>query len=211
MDIRETIIRELSLQCLDKLLADVMLQIELLILRPLIIASITSDRADVNHAIPEFHKSTSHNRQVQFRNVLQAELDELLVFVFSEPANEGGRGEGLAETDCGETVFGEAEIEEGCYVYGAGAELFLLFGEIGAADVADGDFLAKRREEGEHCGGDCLCCVSMYTCLYLLCLPSAIEAQNSSPRTSWHLFLSYYLLEESLIAFLPPRETKHIN
>jgi hypothetical protein len=152
-NIRKTKIRELSLQCLNKLLADVVLQIKLLILRPLIIASVTPNRRHVDHAVPELHECTSHDWQIQLCNILQAELGELLVLFFPEPSDEGGRGEGFTETESTEAVFGEAEVEEGGYVYGIAAELFLLFFEVGAANVANGDFLAEGGEEGEHFGG----------------------------------------------------------
>ena len=54
----------------------------------------------------------------------------------------------------GQTVFGEAEVEEGGYGDGGGADLLLLFGEVGAADEADGYFMAQGGEKGEHFKGD---------------------------------------------------------
>jgi len=43
--------------------------------------------------------------------------------------------QGYAEAVGGEAVFGEAEVEEGCDGDGRGAELFLLFCEVRAADL----------------------------------------------------------------------------
>lgn len=84
---------------------------------------------------------------------MQNKLDKLLVRLLSDPIDKGLSGEGCAHTVGRESVFWEAVIEEGGYVDGGGAELFLLLCEVGAADVADGDFVAELREEGEHFGG----------------------------------------------------------
>ena len=48
---------------------------------------------------------------------------------------EGGAGERFAHTECGQAVLGEAEVEEGCDGDRRRAELFLLFEEVGAADL----------------------------------------------------------------------------
>jgi hypothetical protein len=58
---------------------------------------------------------------------MEAEVCELDVFLLAEPFDEGVGGEGLTEAVGCEAVFGEAEVEEGCYGGGRGAELFLLF------------------------------------------------------------------------------------
>lgn len=59
----------------------------------------------------------------------------MFVFVFAEPLDEIVACQGYAEAVGGEAVFGEAEVEEGCDGDGRGAELFLLFCEVRAADL----------------------------------------------------------------------------
>lgn len=156
-DVRQTQIRKLLLDRLDERFPDPMLKIELLVLLSLLHTRVPANRAHIDHAISELHERPSLDRYIQISDVSENEVDELLVHVFAQPLDEGVRRERDAHTDRGETVLGEAEVEEGRDGYGGGAELFLLFGEVGAADEADGDFVSQGGEELEHFGGDGLC------------------------------------------------------
>jgi hypothetical protein len=78
-----------------------------------------------------------------------APLDEPLIFLLADPANEAGARERLAQSVCCEAVLGEAEVEEGGDVDVA-AELLLLLDEVGAANEADGDLVPELREQLQH-------------------------------------------------------------
>jgi hypothetical protein len=85
---------------------------------------------------------------------VQDEVDEMLVLVLADPLDEAVGGELLAELVRRQAVLGEAEVEEGCDgdVAGRSTDLLLLLVEVGAANEADGTFLAERRQEGEDLG-----------------------------------------------------------
>jgi hypothetical protein len=152
--VRKPQIRELLPHSLHKLLPNLMLQVELLILVPLLHRSIPANRAHIDHTVPELHESTSLDRDIQIRNIVQDEAHELFVVVLADPLDERVRGERHAHADGRQAVLGEAEVEEVGHGDAGGAELFLLLGEVGAADEADGDFVAEGGEELEHLGGD---------------------------------------------------------
>lgn len=153
---RQPEIWKLLLQRLHKLRPNPMLKIIFIKIRPLLITRVPTHRTNINHAIPELHKRASHNRYLQIRNISQAELNELLVFLLAEPADEGLCGERNAHAEGAEPVLWEAVVEERGYRDGGGAELFLLLDEIGTAYVADGAFLAESVKELEHFGGGML-------------------------------------------------------
>jgi hypothetical protein len=148
--IRKPQIRELLPHSLHKLLANLMLKIELLILVALLDCRIPANRAHVDHAIAEFHERAALHRDVQVGDVVQDEAHQLLVVVLANPLDETVRSERHAHADGREPVLGEAVVEESRDGDAGSAELFLLFGEIGAADEADGDFVAECGEELEH-------------------------------------------------------------
>ena len=108
---------------------------------------------DIHHAVPELDEGAALDGDIEAGDVDQDPVHELFVCGFAEPGDERGRGEGDAHAEGCETVLGEREVEEGGYREGGGAELFLLFDEVGAADEADGAFVAEGGEEGEHFGG----------------------------------------------------------
>jgi hypothetical protein len=152
--IRKAQIRELLLDSLHKLLANLVLEIELLILVALLDRSIPADRADVDHTIAELNKRAALHRDIQIGHVVQDEAHQLLVVVLPNPLDEAVRRERHTHTDRREPVLREAEVEEGGDGDAGGAELFLLLGEVGAADEADGDFVAQGGEELQHLGRD---------------------------------------------------------
>ena len=151
---RQTQIRKLLLDRLNKRLPNPMLQVKLLILHPLLHTRIPANRTNINHPIPELHKRTPLHRNIQIRDVSKQEIDQLLVRVLAEPLDERMRGQRHAHTDSGEPVLREAEVEEGGYRDAGGAELLLLFGEVRAANEADRDFVAEGGEELEHFWGN---------------------------------------------------------
>jgi hypothetical protein len=152
--IRKTQIRELLPNSMHKLLANLMLEIKLLILIALLDCSIPANRADIDHAIAELDKRAALHGDVQVGDVVQDEAHQLLVVVLANPLDETVRRERHAHADGRQPVLREAVVEEGCDGNAGGAELLLLFGEVGAADKADGDFVAERGEELEHFRGD---------------------------------------------------------
>ena len=133
-----------------------MLEIKLLILVALLNRSIPANRAHIDHAIAELHKRAALHGDVQISDVVQDEAHELLVVVLANPLDEAVRRERHAHADGRQAVLREAEVEERGDGGAGGAELLLLLGEVGAADEADGDFVAEGGEELEHFGGDCL-------------------------------------------------------
>lgn len=149
-------IREFLLQCLDHRRADLVLQIIFLVRHALRLVGISSNRADIDHAIPELDECASLDRDLQIRDVVQDEVAQLLVLLLSDPGDEGGRRERHAHAVCGQAVLGEAEVEERRGRDAGRAELLLLLGEVGAADEANGDFLAQLREDLEDFGGHAL-------------------------------------------------------
>ena len=155
-DVRQPKIRKLPLNRLHKIRSYIMLQIKLLILNPLLHRRVPAQRAHIDHPVPELHESAPLHRDIEIRNVVQEEFYQLLVVVFAEPLDEAVARERLAHAVGGEAVFREAEVEEGGDGDGGGAELFLLLVVVGAADEADGDFVAELGEEEEHFGGDIL-------------------------------------------------------
>lgn len=153
-DVREAKVRELGLNSLHELLADLVLEIEFLVVVALLHSSIPSNGAHVDHAIPELHEGTSLDRNVQIRNIVQDETNKLLVVFFANVLDEAVAREGHSHADGGQAVLGEAVVEEGCDGDAGSSELLLLLCEVGAADEADGDFVAEGGEELEHFRGD---------------------------------------------------------
>lgn len=80
----------------------------------------------------------------------------MLIALLAEPSDKTLTGQWLPKPVRGEAIFGEAEIKHGGHRDGRRAELFLLLGIIGAADVPDGAFVTEGREELQHGGGSML-------------------------------------------------------
>jgi hypothetical protein len=102
---------------------------------PLLHTGITSNGADVDHAIAEFNKGTTLLRQLDVGNITKAEIGKVLVLLLAEPLDEAVAVEWLAQAPGHETVLGEAEIEQGCDFGGGIAQLLLLLNVVGAADL----------------------------------------------------------------------------
>lgn len=85
--------------------------------------------------VPKFDKRPSLDRNIDAGNVHEAEVDELLVAVLAEPLDEAVAGERHAEPVGRQPVLREAEVEERRDGDGGRAELLLLLGEVGAADL----------------------------------------------------------------------------
>ena len=102
----------------------------------LIDAGIPADGADVDHSVAEFNESTALLGELNIRKVLEDEVDQLLVLVLSDPLYEAVAREALAQTNRGQSVLGEAKVEEGGNFRGGGAELFLLLRKIRAANLS---------------------------------------------------------------------------
>lgn len=80
-------------------------------LLPFLGASISANRADVDHAIAEFDEGAALLRKLQVGDVLEQEVDQLLIFFLSQPLDEAVALKRLAQAESGQTVLGEAEIE----------------------------------------------------------------------------------------------------
>ena len=119
----------------------------------LLVAGVTANRANVDHAIAELDEGTTLDGDVEVGNVVQAEVGKLLVLVLTNVLDEAVGGQLLAELESLETVLGEAVVEQGSdRDAGRLTELFLLLDEVGATDEADGAFLTELAEEGEDFG-----------------------------------------------------------
>jgi hypothetical protein len=70
-------------------------------------------------------------------------LDKLVVLFLTDPRYEALAREFLAQSVCGQSVLGEAEVEEGGDVDVGCCKLLLLLDEVGAAYEADSDLVAK--------------------------------------------------------------------
>lgn len=101
----------------------------------LVDTGITTNRADVDHAIAEFNKGTALLWQLDFRDVSKTEVCELLVLFLAEPLNEAVAGEWLAQTVGHEAVLGEAKVKQCGDICRGRAQLLLLFDEVGTADL----------------------------------------------------------------------------
>ena len=150
---RQINIRKLLAQNVHKRLADLILQIILLVLIPLLRTRITPNGANIDHPIPELDKRAPLDRDIQIRDIMQDELDQLLIPVLANPIDEALARQQGAQLVRRQPVLGEAEVEARGDAQRCRPELLLLLHEVGAADVADGDFLAKVGEHSDHLGG----------------------------------------------------------
>lgn len=152
--VRQAQVPEALLERRDKLLSDPGALVKRLKVVALLVARVPANGADIDHAVAKLNKGAAHDGDVKVGDVVQDELDELLVGFLADPADEAVGLERLAELVRRQAVLGEAKVEERNDGRARGlAQLLLLLGEVGAADVADGAFLAERGEEGEHLGG----------------------------------------------------------
>lgn len=124
-----------------------MLLVVFLILIPLLDARVPAHGRHIDHAVPKLDKRAPLDGHVEIRNVMQQDLDQLLVFLLADPLDEAVGRERHAEFVGCQPVLRKAEVEERRHGDRGGAELFLLFGEVGAADEADGYFLAEGGEQ----------------------------------------------------------------
>ncbi len=100
--------------------------------------------------VPKLHESPPLDGDIQSRDIHQAEIDQCLILVLAQPLDETAAGQRLAQSVRRQTVLRETEVEERCDVDGGGAELFLLFGEVGASDLfVESRGVSRRRE---NCG-----------------------------------------------------------
>ena len=79
---------ESGFDVLDKLLANAVLEIVLLVLVALLDAGVTTDGADIDHAVAELDESTALLRDLEVGDVVEDELDELLVRLLADPLDE---------------------------------------------------------------------------------------------------------------------------
>lgn len=139
-------------QLLDKQLAHAVLLVVFFVLVALGDARVAADGRDVDHAVAELDEGAALDGDVEVGDVVQHEAHQLLVLLLANVLDEAVGGQLLAQAVGRQAVLGEAKVEEGRDVDGRRAELLLLLDEVGAADEADGDFLAEAREEVEHLG-----------------------------------------------------------
>lgn len=114
---------------------------------PLLHAGITSNGADIDHAISELNESTTLPGQLDVGNITKAEIGEILVLLLAEPLNEAVAVQRLAQAPGHEAVLGETEIEQAGDFGGSIAQLLLLLNVVGAADL-NGVFQLDSTEDG---------------------------------------------------------------
>ena len=153
-NVRQTKMAKLFLESGHKLFSNLGLFIKRLKLIALLVARVTTDGANIDHAVAKLDKRAALDGDIQVGNVVQAEVDQLLVLRLADPLDEAVGGQRLAELKRREAVFREAKVKErrdgdACWL----ADLLLLLDEVGAADEADGALLAEGLEEGEDFGG----------------------------------------------------------
>lgn len=97
--------------------------------------------------IPELNKSPRLDRTLDVGNIPQAEINQLLILFLPQKANEALTRQLLPQSVRRQTVFCKAEIEQSGDKNRRRTQLFLLLGEVGAADEADGAFMTEGGEE----------------------------------------------------------------
>lgn len=80
---------------------------------PLVNARIPSHRANVDHSITELNERAALPRKLGIRNILEAEIHQILIFILSKPLDEAIAIERFSQTVCRQAVLGKAEIKEG--------------------------------------------------------------------------------------------------
>lgn len=81
----------------DKRLADLGLLVVGLEVMTLLVAGVTTDRRDVDHAVAELDEGATLDGDIEVGNVVQAEVGKLLPLVLADPLDETVGGELLAE------------------------------------------------------------------------------------------------------------------
>ena len=104
--------------------------------------------------IPELDECPPLHRTIDPCKVNQTKVCQLLVLFFAQPLDEAVTRQRDPHPVGHESIFGETEVEEGCYSNRRRAELFLLLDEVGAPDEADGTFVTQGGQELEHLRGD---------------------------------------------------------
>lgn len=154
---RQSQIGEFLAQDAHERLADLVRLVVDLVGGALVVARVSANGADVDHAVAELDEGAALDGDVEVRDVVQDELDQLLVLRLADPLDEAVGRERHPELVCREPVLREAEVEErrdGHFE--RVAELFLLFLEVGPAHEADCYLLAQLGEEEQHLGGGIL-------------------------------------------------------
>jgi hypothetical protein len=155
-NIRQAQMTEPLPQLLHKRLPHLVHLVVRLKLLPLVIAGIPTNWRHVDHAVAELQERAALDGDVEVGDVVQDEVDQLLVLLLADPLDEAGRGQRLTRLERRKAVLGEAEVEEALYRHAVGAQLFLLLGQVGTADVAYRALLAEAGEEVQHLGGHIL-------------------------------------------------------
>lgn len=77
-------------------------------------AGVTTDRADIDHAIPELNECSSHGwKALEVGDLSENELGQLLVLLFTDPLEKGIGRQLLAQAVGGEAVFRKGKVEQG--------------------------------------------------------------------------------------------------
>lgn len=103
--------------------------------------------------IPELYKRPSLDGYVKIGNVSQTPVDQLLVLILPQPLDEAARGQRLTQPNRRQSVLRKTEVEQRRNLDGRGAELLLLFDVVGAANIANGAFMAEGGKQSKHLGG----------------------------------------------------------
>lgn len=157
MYVRQINVLELLLQSCHKFRPHLGVLIIGLEVVSLLSAGVTSHGANVDHSVTELEERASLDGNIQISNVMQNKLDEFLVSLLADPLDEAVGRQLLAQLEGRQAILGEAEVEQGGDGYTGGfADLLLLLFEVGAADEADGAFLAEGGEGGQDFGGGVL-------------------------------------------------------
>lgn len=117
---------------------------------------IPSNGTDVDHAIPEFDKSSPHDWDIQLGDILQDELDQLLVLLLAHPADKALTGQLLSILVRRQTVLGEYVVPVFLDKVGRRVvlKLFANLFEVRASDNTNDALLAKLLEKSTELGRD---------------------------------------------------------
>ncbi len=136
---------ELLAQLLDEGLADLVLEVVVLVVEALLGGGVAADGGDVDHAVAELDEGAALDGDVEVGDVVQDEADELLVALLAEPADEAVARQRGAQLERRQPVLAEAEVEQARHRLARHRpELLLLLSQVRAPHEPDRHLLPQR-------------------------------------------------------------------
>lgn len=135
------------------ILTDVMLEVKLLKIIPLLAGAIAADGGGVEHSTAEFNESSTLDGNVDVRQILHDPIDEFLDILLAEKSGDALDLEHLTILVGDESISILTKVvREG--LDNAIAQLLFLLGQIASTDDANGNFVREGFHEYHHIGCD---------------------------------------------------------